>query len=141
VARQLGVSGAFGSRLPAEKLAFVRELQRDGAVVAMVGDGSNDAAVLRGADVSFAMGRGVELAQVHADGVLLGDSLLPLAAAAATARRTLAIIRQNLVWASLYNLVAIPAAATGMLSPWASGIGMAASSAFVVLNALRLRRD
>jgi Cu2+-exporting ATPase len=107
----------------------------------MVGDGSNDAAVLRGADVSFAMGRGTELAQVHADGVLLGDSLLPLADAADTARRTLAVIRQNLIWASLYNLAAIPAAATGLLNPWLSGIGMAASSAIVVLNALRLRRD
>jgi Cu2+-exporting ATPase len=141
VARQLGVSSAFGGRLPGEKLAFVRELQAEGAVVAMVGDGSNDAAVLRGADVSFAMGHGAELAQVHADGVLLGDSLLPLADAADTARRTLAVIRQNLIWASVYNLAAIPAAATGLLNPWLSGIGMAASSAVVVLNALRLRKD
>jgi Cu2+-exporting ATPase len=141
VARELGIASAFGGRLPAEKLAFVRELQQEGAVVAMVGDGSNDAAVLRGADVSFAMGRGTELAQVHADGVLLGDSLAPLADAADTARRTLAIIRQNLIWASIYNLAAIPAAATGVLNPWLSGIGMAASSALVVLNALRLRKD
>jgi Cu2+-exporting ATPase len=141
VARQLGIASAFGGRLPAEKLAFVRELQQEGAVVAMIGDGSNDAAVLRGADVSFAMGRGTELAQVHADGVLLGDSLLPLADAAVTARRTLTIIRQNLIWASVYNLAAIPAAATGLLNPWLSGIGMAASSAIVVLNALRLRQD
>ncbi|MEX5748096.1 heavy metal translocating P-type ATPase [Massilia sp. X63] len=141
VARQLGITSAFGGRLPAEKLAFVRELQQEGAVVAMIGDGSNDAAVLRGADVSFAMGRGTELAQVHADGVLLGDSLLPLADAAVTARRTLTIIRQNLIWASVYNLAAIPAAATGLLNPWLSGIGMAASSAIVVLNALRLRQD
>ncbi|CAN7337313.1 heavy metal translocating P-type ATPase [Massilia sp. LjRoot122] len=141
VARRLGIAGAFGGRLPAEKLAFVRELQQDGAVVAMVGDGSNDAAVLRGADVSFAMGRGTELAHVHADGVLLGDSLAPLADAADTARRTTAVIRQNLVWASVYNLVAIPAAATGLLNPWLSGIGMAASSAVVVLNALRLRKE
>ncbi len=141
VARQLGIASAFGGRLPAEKLAFVRELQQGGATVAMVGDGSNDAAVLRGADVSFAMGRGTELAQVNADCVLLGDSLAPLADAADTARRTLAIVRQNLIWASVYNLAAIPAAATGMLNPWLSGIGMAASSALVVLNALRLRRD
>jgi Cu2+-exporting ATPase len=141
VASQLGIDSAFGGRLPAEKLGFVRELQQDGAVVAMVGDGSNDAAVLRGADVSFAMGRGTELAQMHADGVLLGDSLLPLADAAETARRTLSVIRQNLVWASIYNIAAIPAAASGLLNPWLSGIGMAASSALVVLNALRLRRD
>ncbi|SFD23335.1 heavy metal translocating P-type ATPase [Massilia yuzhufengensis] len=141
VASRLGIDSAFGGKLPAEKLAFVRRLQGEGAVVAMIGDGINDAAVLRGADVSFAMGRGAELAQVHADGVLLGDSLVPLADAADTARRTMAVIRQNLTWASIYNLVAIPAAASGMLNPWLSGIGMAASSAIVVLNALRLRKD
>lgn len=140
VASQLGIAHAYGGRLPAEKLAFVRALQDEGAVVAMVGDGVNDAAVLRGADVSFAMGRGAELAQLHADGVLLGDGLAPLADAADTARRTLAIVRQNLVWASVYNVAAIPAAASGLLNPWLSGVGMALSSALVVLNALRLRR-
>jgi Cu2+-exporting ATPase len=106
----------------------------------MVGDGINDAAVLRGADVSFAMGTGAALAQLNADCVLLGDALSPLADAAATARRTLAVIRQNLAWATVYNLVAIPAAACGLLNPWLSGVGMAASSALVVGNALRLRR-
>ncbi|MGH8854230.1 MAG: heavy metal translocating P-type ATPase, partial [Telluria sp.] len=141
VASQLGIGSAFGGKMPGEKLAFVSQLQQEGAVVAMVGDGINDAAVLGGADVSFAMGCGAELAQVHADAVLLGDSLAPLLDAADTARRTLAIVRQNLAWASIYNLVAIPAAATGLLNPWLAGIGMAASSALVVLNALRLRRD
>ena len=140
VASQLGISHAYGGRLPADKLAFVRALQRRGAVVAMVGDGVNDAAVLKGADVSFALGRGAELAQMHADGVLLGEGLAPLADAADTARRTVAIVRQNLVWATVYNLAAIPAAASGMLNPWLAGIGMAVSSAVVVLNALRLRR-
>ncbi len=96
--------------------------------------------MLRGADVSFAMGGGAALAQLHADGVLLGDSLLPLVDAADTARRTLTIVRQNLAWASVYNLAAIPLAAAGLLNPWLSGIGMAASSAIVVLNALRLRK-
>jgi len=140
VASELGIAHAHGGRLPGDKLAYVRALQESGAVVAMVGDGVNDAAVLSGADVSFAMGRGAELAQLHADGVLLGDGLAPLADAADTAGRTLAIVRQNLLWATVYNLVAIPAAASGMLNPWLSGIGMAASSALVVLNALRLRR-
>ena len=140
VADQLGVKVAAGGQLPDQKLDFVRRLQGEGAVVAMVGDGINDAAVLRGADVSFAMGGGAALAQLHADGVLLGDSLLPLVDAADTARRTSAIIRQNLAWASVYNLAAIPLAATGLLNPWLSGIGMAASSAIVVLNALRLRK-
>jgi len=140
VAAELGIAAALGDQLPADKLAYVRRLQAGGAVVAMVGDGVNDAAVLRGADVSFAMGNGAALAQLHADGVLLGDSLAPLADAAATAARTLRVIRQNLAWASVYNLAAIPAAALGLLNPWLSSIGMAASSAVVVLNALRLRR-
>jgi len=138
LAKRLGIREAAGDQLPEDKLAYVRRLQAGGAVVAMVGDGVNDAAVLGGADVSFALGGGAALAQLHADGVLLGDSLAPLADAAATARRTLRIIRQNLAWASLYNLVAIPAAAAGLLDPWLSSIGMAASSAIVVLNALRL---
>lgn len=140
VAGQLGIRQAAGSQLPEQKLAYVRALQAQGATVAMVGDGINDAAVLRGADVSFAMGGGAALAQLHADGVLLGDSLLPLVDAADTARRSLTIIRQNLAWASVYNLAAIPLAAAGLLNPWLSGIGMAASSAIVVLNALRLRK-
>jgi Cu2+-exporting ATPase len=141
VAARLGIPIAIGGKLPQEKLAYVRRLQQDGAIVAMVGDGINDAAVLRGADVSFAMGRGAELAQLHADGVLMGDSLAPLADTLDTARRTLAVIRQNLTWATVYNVAAIPAAATGLLNPWLAGIGMAASSAVVVLNALRLRKD
>jgi Cu2+-exporting ATPase len=140
VAGQLGIDEALGGRLPQQKLDYVRALQEAGAVVAMVGDGVNDAAVLRGADVSFAMGGGAALAQLNADCVLLGDGLGPLADAANTARRTLGVIRQNLLWATAYNLAAIPAAACGLLNPWLSGIGMAASSALVVGNALRLRR-
>jgi Cu2+-exporting ATPase len=140
VATQLGIDEALGGQLPQQKLDYVRALQASGAVVAMVGDGVNDAAVLRGADVSFAMGAGAALAQLNADCVLLGDGLDPLADAADTARRTLAVIRQNLAWATVYNLAAIPAAASGLLNPWLSGIGMAASSALVVANALRLGR-
>ena len=140
VAARVGIRTAAGGQLPADKLDFVRRLQAGGSVVAMVGDGSNDAAVLRGADVSFAMGSGAPLAQLHADGVLLGDSLAPLLDTAETARRSLCVIRQNLAWASAYNLLAIPAAAAGLLNPWLSSIGMAASSAIVVLNALRLRK-
>ncbi len=140
VARQLGIEEAIGGCLPEEKLTYVQELQRCGAVVAMVGDGINDAAVLSAADVSFAMGSGATLAQVHADCVLLDARLPLLADTARSADRTMRGIRQNLAWATLYNLVAIPAAAFGVLNPWLSGIGMAASSAFVVLNALRLRR-
>ena len=141
IAAQLGIAGALGGKLPEEKLNYVRRLQRQGAVVAMVGDGVNDAAVLRAADVSFALGRGAELAQLHADVVLLSEGLQPLADAAGTARRTLAVIRQNLAWVTLYNVMEIPAAALGLLQPWMAGIGMAAGSALVVLNALRLRAD
>jgi Cu2+-exporting ATPase len=140
VAMQLGIAHALGQQLPEDKLTVVRGLQRDGAVVAMVGDGINDAAVLSGADVSFAMGQGAQLAQLHADCVLLGEGLRPLAAALDTAAATLHVIRQNLGWAMLYNVAAIPAAASGLLNPWLSGVGMAATSALVVLNALRLRR-
>jgi Cu2+-exporting ATPase len=141
VAMQLGIAHALGHQLPEDKLTVVRGLQREGAVVAMVGDGINDAAVLSGADVSFAMGQGAQLAQLHADCVLLGEGLRPLAAALDTAAATLRVIRQNLGWAMLYNVAAIPAAASGLLNPWLSGVGMAASSALVVLNAARLRRE
>jgi Cu2+-exporting ATPase len=139
VARQLGIGRALGAQMPEQKLAFVQALQAQGAVVAMVGDGVNDAAVLRAADVSFAMGGGSDLARMHADCVLLSNSLSNLGDCAATASRTLAVIRQNLAWAALYNLCAIPAAAFGLLNPWISGVGMSLSSAVVVINALRLR--
>ncbi len=140
VALALGMDSAHGAALPAQKMAFVQALQQQGAVVAMVGDGINDAAVLRAADVSFAMGSGAALAQSHADTVLLSGHLSALLDAARAAQQTMRVIRQNLWWASVYNLLAIPAAALGMLSPWMAGVGMSASSALVVLNALRLAR-
>jgi Cu2+-exporting ATPase len=140
VAGALGIADAHGGCLPADKLARVQQLQRDGAIVAMVGDGINDAAVLSAADVSFAMGAGAALAQAHADAVLLSGRLGSLADTARIAQRSMNVIRQNLGWAMLYNLIAIPAAAIGWLNPWLSGAGMALSSAVVVANALRLRR-
>jgi Cu2+-exporting ATPase len=140
IARELGIEEAHGECLPQHKLDFVQALQQQGAVVAMVGDGINDAAVLRAADVSFAMGGGATLAQAHADTVLLSGRLSSVAEAAQLATRTMSVIRQNLAWATLYNAIAIPAAALGYLNPWVSGIGMSASSAVVVINALRLRR-
>jgi Cu2+-exporting ATPase len=140
VGDQLGIETTVGGYLPADKLNFVQQLQRRGCVVAMVGDGINDAAVLRAADVSFAMGGGAALAQAHADAVLLNGRLSAVADSARIAARTMQVIRQNLCWASMYNVAAIPAAAFGLLNPWLSGVGMAVSSAVVVLNALRLRK-
>ncbi|MES2126734.1 MAG: heavy metal translocating P-type ATPase [Pseudomonadota bacterium] len=140
VGARLGITCVEGDCTPAGKLARIRALQAAGAVVAMVGDGINDAAVLSAADVSFAMGEGAALAHLHADAVLLSGRLASLGEAATRAARAMAVIRQNLAWATLYNALAIPAAALGWITPWMSGVGMAASSAFVVLNALRLRR-
>ena len=140
VGETLGMDEAHGGMLPQQKMEFVQALQRNGAVVTMVGDGINDAAVLRAADVSFAMGSGAALAQSHADAVLLSGSLQSLLDADLSARACMRVIRQNLAWASVYNLVAIPAAAYGILNPWMAGVGMSASSALVVLNALRLQR-
>lgn len=140
VAAKLGIFDARGECLPDQKLAVVQALQRTGAVVAMVGDGINDAAVLGAADVSFAMGAGAALALAQADAVLLGSTLSAITEATRAADQTLAVIRQNLVWATLYNAVAIPAAAIGWLDPWMTAAGMSVSSAVVVLNAWRLRR-
>jgi Cu2+-exporting ATPase len=140
VASELGIDTAHGEYLPDQKLSYVQRLQAEGAVVAMVGDGINDAAVLKAADVSFAMGGGAALAQTHADTVLLSGQISSVVDAHRAAAQTMAVIRQNLTWATIYNIVAIPAAAVGLLNPWMAGIGMSLSSAVVVINALRLRR-
>ncbi len=140
VAASLQMDEAHGGMLPDQKLAYVQQLQQQGAVVVMVGDGMNDAAVLRGADVSFAMGSGAALAQSHADAVLIHAQLSLLLDTADAAAACMRVIRQNLAWATLYNLLAIPAAAFGLLTPWMAGLGMSFSSALVVANALRLER-
>ncbi|MDH4029204.1 MAG: heavy metal translocating P-type ATPase [Chromatiales bacterium] len=138
VGRRLGVSHLRWRRSPEDKLERIRQLQADGHRVAMVGDGVNDAPVLAGADVSVAMGAGAPLAQTSADMVLLGDSLAPLPIGVSTARKAMRIIRQNITWAILYNLTALPLAAAGLVAPWMAAIGMSASSLLVVLNSSRL---
>jgi Cu2+-exporting ATPase len=140
LARQLGIDDARGGMLPQDKLAAVQALQAEGAVVAMTGDGVNDAPVLAQAQVSVAIDQGAEAAQAAADMILLSSELSRLADGVAVARKTQGVIRQNLAWSAFYNLAAIPAAALGYVTPWLAGIGMSLSSLLVVLNALRLAR-
>ncbi|TBR14705.1 MAG: heavy metal translocating P-type ATPase [Rugosibacter sp.] len=140
VGQALGIADVRGGMTPEEKHAAMTALQATGAVVAMVGDGVNDAPVLAKAQVSIAMGGGADLARAQADIVLLGNHLAALAPGVVLARRTVRVVRQNLLWAFTYNLTAIPLAMIGWVTPWMAGIGMSASSLLVVLNALRLQR-
>ncbi len=141
VARELGIEHYHARMTPQDKLSALKALQARGAVVAMVGDGVNDAPVLAGAQVSIAMGSGTQLAQASADMILLSEQLLHLPRVIAMARQTLKIIRQNLAWAVGYNLVALPLAAMGYVAPWMAAIGMSFSSLIVVVNALRLNKQ
>ncbi len=146
VALGLGITDVRAGLSPEDKLAALRALQGGeggrGAggrrTIAAVGDGINDAPLLAAADVSVAMGSGSALAQNSADIVLLSDRLCDLTVAHSASRRALAVVRQNLAWALVYNLASVPAAALGMVPPWLAGVGMALSSALVAGNALRL---
>lgn len=140
VARELGIGRWHARQTPEDKLARVRALQEAGHRVAMIGDGINDAPVLAGADVSLALARGSALAHRAADLVITGDRLGRLADAIELARRTRRVIRQNLAWASAYNLIALPFAMAGWVAPWLAALGMTASSLLVTANALRLQR-
>ncbi|HUX91474.1 MAG TPA: cation-translocating P-type ATPase [Gallionellaceae bacterium] len=137
-AAELGISTALGNLSPEAKHDTVKHLQQQGAIVAMVGDGMNDGPVLSLADVSIAMGQGAPISQARSDMVLISNDLRDLVYAVQTTSKSLSLIRQNLAWALLYNVIAIPAAMAGILAPWHAAIGMSLSSIIVVVNSLRI---
>ncbi|MDT7775377.1 MAG: P-type Cu+ transporter, partial [Pseudonocardiales bacterium] len=140
VAAELGIDEVISEVLPAEKAAEITRLREQGRVVAMVGDGVNDAAALATADLGIAMGTGSDVAIEASDLTVVRGDPRVVADAIRLARRTLAVIKGNLFWAFAYNLAALPLAAAGLLNPMIAGATMALSSVFVVSNSLRLRR-
>ncbi len=140
VANKLGIENVLYEVMPDEKSQKVLELQKQGKIVAMVGDGINDAPALASADISFAMGTGTDIAMETADITLMNGNLNTLLNSINISEQTLKIIKQNLFWAFFYNIIAIPFAAFGYLNPMLAGFTMSLSSVSVVLNSLRLRK-
>jgi P-type Cu2+ transporter len=138
IAQVLGIGRAQGNCSPQQKLARAQELQASGHHVAMVGDGLNDGPALSGSTVSVAMGHALDVAKAKSSFILQGNALEALPDLVVLARKTMRVMRQNLLWAAGYNAVCVPLAVMGVFSPWAAGLGMAASSLLVAANAARL---
>jgi P-type Cu2+ transporter len=138
VGQAVGVDHVIAGASPEQKLAEIAALQAQGIQLAMVGDGLNDGPVLARANTSFALGHAAPLAQAQSDYVIQGGQVMDVVLTLKQARSTLRIVRQNLVWAALYNLVCVPLALLGFMPPWLAGLGMAGSSLLVIGNALRL---
>ena len=140
IGREVGVDQVMAEVIPESKAQAVEQIRREGKIVAMVGDGINDAPALVTADIGMAMGTGTDIAMESADITLMNGDLMSVASAIQLSQRTMRKIKQNLFWAFFYNTIGIPIAALGMLNPIIAGAAMAFSSVSVVSNSLSLKR-